>query len=67
MTWGVLVLSPASFGYDEAGRLVEYVGEVGKTSYAYDAEGRIIRQVNPNGTVEELGYDEAGQLWEDAV
>jgi len=56
--------SGASFGYDEAGRLVSFVDAVGETSYTYDADGNLVQQVNVNGTVEEISYDAAGQVTE---
>ncbi|MFN4180918.1 MAG: hypothetical protein ACK4I8_11435, partial [Armatimonadota bacterium] len=56
--------SGASFSYDAAGRLVEYVDGAGTTSYAYDADGNLVQQVNVNGTGELISYDAAGQVVE---
>jgi RHS repeat-associated protein len=44
--------------------LVSFVDAIGETSYTYDADGNLVRQVNVNGTVEEISYDAAGQVTE---
>jgi YD repeat-containing protein len=44
--------------------LVSFVDAVGETSYTYDADGNLVKQVNVNGTVEEISYDAAGQVTE---
>jgi YD repeat-containing protein len=56
--------SGASFSYDAAGRLVSFVDAVGETSYTYDADRNLVKQVNVNGTVEEISYNAAGQVTE---
>ncbi len=54
----------ASFSYDSAGRLVEYVNGAGTTSYAYNEDGNLAQQTNVNGTLETISYDVAGQVVE---
>ncbi|MCX7968310.1 MAG: hypothetical protein N3B10_07450, partial [Armatimonadetes bacterium] len=49
--------SGASFVYDSAGRLIQFVDSAGTTSYGYDEDGNLVQQVNVNGTVETISYD----------
>ncbi|WP_419095929.1 RHS repeat domain-containing protein [Niallia tiangongensis] len=49
-----------SYTYDKSGNIKTETNKDGSTTYSYDANNQLVKEVLPNGTVNEYGYDKVG-------
>ena len=57
-------VGPASYGYDDDGRLASVTRSTQATTYFYDEAAELIRTALPNATRQTRSYDRAGRLSE---